>query len=413
MSGGLLLVIPPVVRIVDGSYEVEADFVNNIRAYLENFKHVTFACPVSPDVHGNGILRSTPIDEIPDNDRLSYVRLPYTYREDRHLRHFLSTRTLLRFQISKAEFLIFSPHANYDWSTLAAELAIKMDRKYDMEADWDVESVMSLRMKEMSFGIRKLRRAVWERSFSRRFKNCLKHSAVALLQGQDVYNAYKDIAPNPRRVLNVQISKEDRLPSAKLIEKLARVRAGRPLVICYAGRIIDIKGPLDWLNAIHTAIKGGADLQATWFGDGPLMAEMRRGVERLSLGANVSLPGVVGREELRSNLWKTDIFLFCHKAAESPRCLCEALAAGCALLGYDRQYPRELVARHGGGEFAEIGDWSRLGQIVLSLDRNRQGLAALSEAAALSGALLDRDVAIQERIDLVKKYLSYTQPQRA
>jgi colanic acid/amylovoran biosynthesis glycosyltransferase len=406
MCGGLLLVIPPVVRLVNGICEVEVDFVSNLHAYLRNFNHVTFACPVSPDVKGSGILRSVPINEIPGNDTLSYVRLPYTYREDRHLRHFLATRTLLRLEISKAEFLIFSPHANYDWSTVAAEIAMKMNRKYDMEADWDMESVMRLRLKEMPFGIRKLRRAVWGRSFSRRFKNCLKHSAVALLQGQDVYNAYKDIAPNPRRVLNVQVSEDDRTPAANLIEKLARVRAGRPLVICYAGRIIDIKGPLDWLNAIHTALEGGANLQTTWFGDGPLMAEMRREVERLNLGANVSLPGVVGREELRCHLWKTDIFLFCHKAAESPRCLCEALAAGCALLGYDRQYPRELIARHGGGEFAEIGDWNRLGQIVLSLDGNRQALAALIEAAAVSGALLDRDVAIQERIELVKKYLS-------
>ena len=36
-SGTLLLVIPPVVRTVNGVHEVEADFSNNLRLYLANF----------------------------------------------------------------------------------------------------------------------------------------------------------------------------------------------------------------------------------------------------------------------------------------------------------------------------------------------------------------------------------------
>jgi len=57
MDGKLLLVIPPVVRIVNGTYEVETDFSNNLRIYLENFKHVTFACPALLAV-GTGMLLS-------------------------------------------------------------------------------------------------------------------------------------------------------------------------------------------------------------------------------------------------------------------------------------------------------------------------------------------------------------------
>ena len=81
------------------------------------------------------------------------------------------------------------------------------------------------------------------------------------------------------------------------------------------------------------------------------------------------------------------------------------MAAACALVGYRSEYPRDLVAARGGGEFADIGDWKALASIIVSLDRDRPRLGGLLEAAAASGKLLDRNTAMQERIDLIKKYL--------
>src|SRR5579864_7314606 len=109
-SGALLLVIPPVVRMDNGIYEVESDFANNLKLYLENFTHVTFACPAFPRGKDRGvILRSVRLDEINHHDRLSYIALPYTYREDRYFRHYIATKRLLRSQIDKADYLVFSP----------------------------------------------------------------------------------------------------------------------------------------------------------------------------------------------------------------------------------------------------------------------------------------------------------------
>src|SRR5580704_11592337 len=155
MKGKLLMVIPPTVRMVDGNYEVENDYANNLCAYLENFDHVTFACPLLPD-GAQGILRSQPISRMRDADRLTYIRLPYTYREDKHLFHYFSTRRALLSEIKEAKYLLFSPHAKYDWSTVGAELAIKLKRKYGIEADWDHRSVWSLQLRAMPFGVKKL-----------------------------------------------------------------------------------------------------------------------------------------------------------------------------------------------------------------------------------------------------------------
>jgi glycosyltransferase involved in cell wall biosynthesis len=399
------MVIPSTVRMVDGHLEVENDYANNLCAYLANFDHVTFACPVAPD-GAQGILRSQPIGCLRDADRLTYIPLPYTYREDRHLCHYFSTRKILLSEISKAKYLLFSPHANYDWSTLGAKLAMKLQRKYCIESDWDHRSVSNLQLRAMPFGAKKLRKSLWARSFTKQVNLCLARSSIALLQGQEVYDTYKHIAPNPKKVLNVQVSSEDQISSAELEAKLCNIKNGEPLSIAYAGRMIEMKGPLDWLNAISATIGKGVDLQAAWFGDGPLMAEMRNNVERLGLSRNVSLYGILSREQLMARLRRADIFVFCHKTGESPRCLSEALAAGCLLVGYTGAFPRDLVARHGGGEFVDRGDWKMLASTLVSLDGDRGRLAQLVEAAAASGKELDRNTAIQHRIELIKKYLS-------
>lgn len=406
-SGALLLVIPPVVRTVNGIYEIEADFSNNLRLYLTNFSHVTFACPVFPDKEARGvILRSLPLEKIPNSDRLSFIPLPFAYREDKYLRHYLATKRLLASEIAKAQYLIFSPHAKYDWSTLAVQLAIKQKRKYDMESDHDHASAAQFHLATMPPGLNKLRKTMWANSFIKSAERCFSQSSLALLQGQDVFDAYKNIAPNPFKVLNVQISSEDQITPPELKAKLDRIESNKPLSISYVGQAIARKGPLDWLKAIHGISRAGVGFQATWFGDGTMMPEMRREAKNLGIEDKVAFPGSLGRNEIMSALKQTDVFLFCHKTGESPRCIGEALAAACVLVGYGTQYPRELVATRGGGEFADMDNWQGLADIILSLDKDRHMLGRLTAAAAASGALLDRDIAMQKRIDLIKMHLS-------
>jgi glycosyltransferase involved in cell wall biosynthesis len=403
MTGKLLMVGPPVVRVVHGNYEVEADFSYNLRMYLINFDHVTFACPPQLTQKDSGIIRSIPLHTVENCRRLTYIPLPYAYREDRYLRYYLTTKRLLRSEIGKADYLLFAPHAMYDWSTLANLLAIKMKRSYDFESDWDQDSVTHLYLQSMQFGLSKIRKTLWAYSFLRNLRKCLSNSSVALLQGQDVFDAYKEVAPNPQKVLNVQVASEDHISPALLQEKRTWIKARKTLRISYAGRMIVMKGPLDWLKAIGRACEAGVNLQATWFGDGTLMPQMRDEVDRLGIRKNVTLAGIVGREVLMASLQKTDIFLFCHMTGESPRCLGEALAAGCSLVGYGTAYPRDLVRAHGGGEFTDIGNWQALAEIMLLLDQDRSRLGHLVVAAAASGKLLDRDSAMQNRIDHIKR----------
>lgn len=406
-SAKLLLVIPPVVRTLNGEFEVEIDFTHNLKIYLRNFDHVTFACSaVEGGSKYDATLRSIPIQKIANSDRLTFVPLPMPYREDRYLWHYSSVKSVLRSEIAKADYLIFSPHATYDWSTLAAQLAIKLKRKYDLEQDWAIESGYRVQLDAMPPGLRKIKRTLMAKSCLRAIKKCLSHSSLALLQGQAVFDAYKDIAPNPHKVLNVQVSEEDRIPADELKAKVSRVRQGKPLTISYAGRAIAMKGPLDWMDTIHGLVKTGVRLQATWFGEGELVSEMQDKAKRWGISNVISLPGVVDRPTIMRHMRETDIFLFCHKIDESPRCLTEALASGAPLVGYGSPFPRDLVKASGGGQFADIGDHKTLIDLVAHLDSDREMLATLVESAANTGRLFDRDSAMQHRVDLIKKYLS-------
>ena len=117
MQGSLLLVIPSVVLNDRTGLQVEEDFLNNLSVYSRNFDEVVFACPaLTPDQNEGYIQRSALLAELPENVR--YVQLPYTYREDTHLRHYIHTRKLLRGLIDRADHLLFAPHAPFDWPTL-------------------------------------------------------------------------------------------------------------------------------------------------------------------------------------------------------------------------------------------------------------------------------------------------------
>lgn len=83
----------------------------------------------------------------------------------------------------------------------------------------------------------------------------------------------------------------------------------------------------------------------------------------------------------------------------------EALASGCPLIGYGSAYPRELTAERGGGQFARVDNWKELADLVTALDKDRGTLRELIQAASASGELYERDRMMQQRIDLIKKYL--------
>jgi glycosyltransferase involved in cell wall biosynthesis len=408
MAERLLLVLPSVIRKVDEELEIDVDFSESVRLYLDSFDSISVACPVTMEFQDSGLRRCRRVKDLPWGNRVEFIPLPNAYRLGALIRQFRTVRKLLVDQIGRADFLVFSPHTLIgDWPTVAIREAVRLKRPYVIEADVVYEKVSQVGWDRLPAWKRFLQKRVLLPLFQRRHKYCLEHSALALFQGQDVYDAYAPSCSNPYKVYHISICDEDYITTAQLEKKLNCVDQGMPLKLCYVGRAIDMKGPMDWLKVVDVLIKSGVKINAVWMGDGSLLPRMQESVEELGLAANVMLPGYVSdRREILKTLQDGDIFLFCHKTPESPRCLVEALASGCPLVGYTSGYPQELVSQYGGGRFAPLGRWEELADIVRALNKDRNSLRELIRLASESGRLYERDATMQRRIDLIKDQMS-------
>jgi glycosyltransferase involved in cell wall biosynthesis len=410
MAGRLLLVLPSIMKRSGVDLEIDLDFSENLRLYMSSFDSVTVACPVSPENHDSSLRRCLREKDLPWGERVKFIPLPNAYRVNRFLREISAVRRLLRNEIENANCLVFSPHTLIgDWPTVAIHEAIKLKRAYVIEADVVYEKVGRVDLERLSMWRRFIKKNFLIPLFERSHRYCLENSGLALFQGQDVYDAYAEMCSNPRKVYHMPIDEDDYIGPAEVQKKVRELSEGQSLKLCYVGRAIDMKGPIDWLRALHEINKNGVEMSAVWIGDGLLLARMRAMVKDLGLEEKVRLRGYVSdRKEILQTLRESHIFLFCHKTPESPRCLVEALASACPLVGYASAYPKELVAKHGGGQFATLGEWKQLASIVRELDADRSKLGALIRSAEITGRLYERDATMQLRVDLIKEYLKQT-----
>ena len=401
-NGHMLMVIPSNLEVVGGKIIVDGDFAQYVRLYLEEFESVVVACTASPQ--GTFPTRE-PLDSIPDDGRLKLIVLPEPYREDRYMLKRGTVRRMLAGEIAKADFVVVAPHSAFDWPTLAAEICQETGKPYNMEGDWNLQQVNRSNWDKLPFGVEKLRRYLWMKYHDPKYFKAMRHSTVALLHGHDVYEAYREIAPNPQVVNNVCVTEDDRIEPDALAAKIDGVLTGRPLEIVYAGRAIEMKGPFEWLRTLIDLRSRGVSYRATWFGEGDLLEPMRAFVRENGLTDTVTIAGKVERSTVFEALFKADIFLFCHLTRESPRNVIEALAAGAPLIGFGSPFYEHLVTEHGGGHFVATGDVAGLSNLVTGLDADRPALGRLISNAARSGQQFDRTAAVRRRIALMKQYL--------
>ena len=390
----------------------DVDFCERrLKVLLEHFDEVSVACPVITEIKDAGHDAGRSVKDLPWLNRIKFIQLPNAYDLSSYVRNYQRVRRILKSEIENADYLVFSPHTLVgDWPTVAIREAIKLRRPYVLEADivYDDFGIAQLGWAGKPFWTRLIKKDLILPLFRRTYRYCVAHASMTLLQGQDTYDSYSPFARNPQKISsNIALYKHDHVTESQLRNKLEGLDQGRPLRLCYVGRAIDMKGPMEWLEAVHELIKRGVKIKAVWLGDGSLLASMRTMVERLGITEYVSLPGFVSEQMKKETLLNSDIFLFCHKTREAPRSLGEALSSGCPLIGYDGAYPRDLIAQCGGGQFATVGDWRQLASIVQNLDKNRGELRKLIRAASVWGDSYDWHIHLQRRAALIKSSISH------
>ncbi len=412
----ILLVLPvPFRRAAGGELLFEAQACNGLDLWARHFRKVIVAAPLDAGTHTRRGPGSTstylPVAHIGAHERIECVPLPWAYQTRTFIPTLPATRRLLALQIARSEYLCFAVGGLIgDWASVAALEAISQRRAFAVWTD-RVEHAVTCREHLDFAGLRRAYQWTRNRLFRsplmfRLERYIIQRAALGLFHGRDTYDFYARWNGSPHLVHDIHLKAEDRITPDALAAKIARLRRHEPLRIAYAGRVVAMKGPFDWIRVLARLREAGVAFRAQWLGDGPLLEDARAEVQRLGLGAAVSFPGHVSdRATLLDHLRDADMFLFCHHTPESPRCLIESLMAGTPLLGYDSPYPRDLLQGDGEAMLAPRGDADALAKRVIRLHADREALArSIERAAALGGDYCD-EVVFQHRADLIKRCL--------
>src|SRR5882672_5262963 len=229
---------------------------------------------------------------------------------------------------------------------------------------------------------------------------------LGLFHGLDCFNAYSPYCRNAHLVHNIHLKPEDRIGPEQLRQKLARIQSGTPLRLIYAGRVAGMKGPVDWVRVMADLRGRGLSFQASWIGDGPLQSEVEDEVLRLNLSEMVKFPGHVSdRSQLMEAVRDSDLFIFCHKTPESPRCLIEALMSACPILGYSSSYPQDLLGDLAGRLLVDRDDTVGLANRIFHFHSHRAELAEVVQSCYQLGAKFSDRAVFEHRSNLIKDHL--------
>jgi glycosyltransferase involved in cell wall biosynthesis len=394
----------------NGQYGLDEQTCDGLIRWCEHFDRLVIASPFATGDRAKEISKTETwraIADLPCADRIELVPLPYGYKPIVYFRNYRRVRELLSAKIQACEYLCFAPAIWIgDWASVACSEAIRLKRSYAVWADRVEYEVIRRLLKEgvpLKSRIKETLTLPVTKSY---VHHLIRQSEIGLFQGQDCYTAYAPLSRNPHCVYDTHTQKSDQISADSLAIKLDRAISGDPLKLCYVGRAVEMKGAIDWIEIVHQLHQRGIQLSATWLGAGHLLDTMKQLAAELGIAELITFGGfVTDRAQMLKTMRQHDVFMFCHKTPESPRCLVESLVSGLPIVGYDSSYPRGLVAQHGGGIFTPLNDQAALVDQIVELDRDRPKLCQLIQQAAKSGKLYDEETVFQHRSHLIKKYV--------
>lgn len=383
----LLLVLPLTAVSVDGRVYVDAQACNGLRLWLENFDLVTLACrstnqTAAPDDFG-------PIDAIPGFDRLRFVPLPVAFTPHRFALALPKVARTLRAAINDADSLHFAIGGLWgDWASVACLLA--GNRPFAVWTDRVEHQVTAFSARNKS-GVKRLYTTATAGMMKAYERVLIRRSSLGLFHGADCFAAYARHSRNPHLVHDVHL--EPRAVTTRGNQTDIR--------IVYAGRVHAEKGVFDWIEAVTRASRRHSSIKATWLGDGPALEDARRLTRDTP---RISFPGRVNHDAVAEALAGSDMFVFCHKTPESPRCLIEALICGTPIVGYDSPYPADLISENGGGVLTPRDDPKILAETILAVAGDRTKLQRLQDRATGDGRRFSPRGVFRHRSDLMVRH---------
>lgn len=407
----LLLVLPVPFRVQGNQLLFESQACNGLERWADNFGSVIVVAPIMPEYlaqeEKNIVWQDT--QSLANPERFEFVPLPWAYSTKDFILCYGAVRATLGRLIKRSHYLQFAIGGLFgDWAAIAALEARQQGRAYAIHTDRVEHQVMRRTVGDVKLKT-KLKTTVFATLMEGYHKHIIKNCALGLWHGKDCYTAYSPFCSNSHLIHDVHTKASDIISPQALSAKAQQVKSDETLRICYAGRLESMKAPFDWVLAIETALKLGVKLQATWIGDGSMFELTRRMIAQRGLGDEIQLLGFESnRQKVLQKIRESHLMLFTHITPESPRCLIESLTCGTPIIGYQSQYASDLVQDFGGGMFAPINGWKRLGELLVDLASDRQQLSQLIVQAGKNGTRFHDQAVFQERSNLIKKHLTVT-----
>ena len=395
----LFLVLPPSVIESNGRFYLEDQTYNGLRLWLENFNYVAVCYHYKKmDAPADNMIA---LDTLARFDWLTLVPLPNASGPFSFIRHLPSVVLKLREEIKKSHYLSFALWGLWgDWGAVATLLAAAQGRKVAVWTDSVASQVVAVQG-DRALGRRRLYLKFISNVMGRYERYVIRKSAMGLFHGMDTFQTYAPFSRQAHLVHDIHLGAEFRISNDELAAKRARLST-ETLKIVYAGRANHDKGILDWIEVCALMQNAKLDFQAIWFGDGPALNEAHRLISKRGLGNVVTFPGpLTDRDALMAVIRDADIFMFCHKIPESPRCLVEALLSGTPIVGYYNLFAEDLIMEHHGGKLTE-GTPEMLAAAIHSLAIARKSLAQLQDNAAKDGYPFVDTATFEHRSKLIK-----------
>jgi colanic acid/amylovoran biosynthesis glycosyltransferase len=388
MPKKLLLVLPINAHRFEGQVFVDEQARNGLRLWLENLHTLALACPTKTETPPSNYL---PIDD----DRISFTPLPVAYEPQTFIAALPRTISVLRELISSSDHLHFAIGGLFgDWASVSAILAHRKARKFTVWTDRVESSVLAFQAQSKT-GLKKYYSLLMANLVGLYERRIIELSDLGLFHGMDCYKTYSQYCKNPQLVHDIHLDRESQISDDAIADRLTY---DGPIRIAYAGRGHRDKGIYDWIDTL-SLLAPRMNFRAVWFGAGPELALSRQIVTDRGLADRILFPGPTKtHRELIENLRSFDLFMFCHKTPESPRCLVEALICGLPLIGYATPYSCDLIKHHGGGILTPPQP-SDLADAVSKFSEQR---AALTRKAKLDGTGFDSDGVFRHRSEMMK-----------
>lgn len=180
-------------------------------------------------------------------------------------------------------------------------------------------------------------------------------------------------------------------------------QTGQRPVLGYVGRLADIKGPLDLVEALALVVRDIPEADLLMVGDGPLRSEVEKAVERLGLNGRVHITG--WQSDVGPFLQQMDLLVVPSHNEGMGRVVVEAMAAGLPVIATAVGGLVDLVRDESNGYLANPRDPASLAEKVVKMLR----LPDRGRALGVRGREVAHEFSLQvmfERMDLLYERLA-------